>query len=118
MEEIQKQDKLFKMQFKFQFEKKTYFEEKLKANTANPKKLWKTSKEIGLQNNTSPSSNIFLSQKERGFSKDFQKFYSSLTSNLADILPAAVNKFGLHSREVYYINVLHLQENKIYISDN
>ena len=45
--------------------KKAYFEEKLKANTANPKKLWETLKELGLQNNRSPSSNICL--KERWF---------------------------------------------------
>ena len=30
---------------------KAYFEEKLKANTANPKKVWETLKELGLQNN-------------------------------------------------------------------
>ena len=28
--------------------KKAYFEEKLKENTANPKKLWKTLKQLGL----------------------------------------------------------------------
>ena len=31
--------------------KKAYFEEKLKANNANPKKLWETLKELGVQNN-------------------------------------------------------------------
>ena len=45
-------------------------------------------------------------------SEVFQKFYSNLASNLVDKLPAAVNKFGLHSVEVYYKNVLQLQENK------
>ena len=43
--------------------KKTYFEEKLKANTANPKKLWETLKELGLQNNRSPSSDICVKRK-------------------------------------------------------
>ena len=38
--------------------KKPYFEGKLKTNTANPKKLWETLKELGLQNNRSPSSSI------------------------------------------------------------
>ena len=44
--------------------KKAYFEEKLKANTANPKKLWEILKELGLQNNRSPSSDIYLKKKE------------------------------------------------------
>ena len=47
-----------------QKKKKAYFEEKLKANTANPKKLWETLKELGLQNNRSPSPNIFLKKKD------------------------------------------------------
>ena len=98
--------------------KKAYFEEKLKANTANPKKLWETLKELGLQNNRSPSSNICLKKKD-GLTFDsfaisgvFQKFYSNLANNLVNKLPAAVNKFGLHSVEVYYKNVLQLQEIK------
>ena len=45
--------------------KKAYFEEKLKANTANPKKLWETLKELGLQNNITFLR--YLSQKEEGF---------------------------------------------------
>ena len=45
-------------------------------------------------------------------SEVFQKFYSNLASKLVDKLPAAVNKFGLHSIEVYYKNVLHLQESR------
>ena len=81
--------------------KKAYFEEKLKANTANPKKLWETLKELGLQNNRSPYSNICLKKKDGltfdpfATSEVFQKFYSNLASNLIDKLPAAVNKFGL-----------------------
>ena len=43
--------------------KKAYFEEKLKADAANPKKLWETLKELGLQNNRSPSSDICLKKK-------------------------------------------------------
>ena len=67
--------------------KKPYFEEKLKANTANPKKLWETLKELGLQNNRSPSSDICLKKKE-GFTFDpfaisevFQKFIQILLAN-------------------------------------
>ena len=45
--------------------KKAYFEEKLKANSANPKKLRETLKELGLQNNITFLR--YLSQKEEGF---------------------------------------------------
>ena len=81
--------------------KKAYF------NTANPKKLWETLKELGLQNNRSPSSDICLKKEGLTFdpfaiSEVFQKFYSNLASKLVDKLPAAENKFGLHSIEVYY----------------
>ena len=98
--------------------KEAYFEEKLKANTANPKKLWEILKELCLQNNRSPSSDICLKNKDGltfdpfTISEVFQKFYYNLASNLVDKHPAAVNKFGLHSVEVYYKNVLQLQENK------
>ena len=43
--------------------KKAYFEEKLKTNTANPKNIWETLKELGLQNNRSPSG-ICLKKKD------------------------------------------------------
>ena len=98
--------------------KKAYFEEKLKANTANPKKLWETLNELGLQNNRSPSSDICLKEKEGlafdsfAISEVFQNFYSNLASKLVDKLPATVNKIGLHSIVVYYKNVLHLQESR------
>ena len=67
--------------------KKPYFEEKLKANTANPKKLWETLKELGLQNNRSPSSDICLKKKEGltfdpfAISEVFQKFIQILLAN-------------------------------------
>ena len=98
--------------------KKAYFEGKLKANTANPRKLWETLKELGLLNNRSLSSNICLKKKDGvtfdpfAISEVFQKFYSNLAGNLVDKLWANVNKFGLHTVEVYYENVLQLQENK------
>ena len=86
--------------------KKAYLEEKLKAYTANPKKLWETLKELGLQNNRSLSFDICLKKKD-GLTSDpfaisevFQKFYSILASNLVDKLPAVVSKFDLHSVEV------------------
>ena len=79
--------------------KKAYFEEKIKANTANPKKLWKTLNKLGLHNNRSPSSDICLKKKEgltfdpftifffTYFYQVFQKFYSNLASKLVDKLP-------------------------------
>ena len=92
------------MQFRILFKKKkkAYFEEKLQANTANPKKLWETLKELGLKNNRSPSSDICLRKKDGltfdhfAISQVFQKFYSNLASNLVDKFPVTVNKFGLH----------------------
>ena len=45
-------------------------------------------------------------------SEVFQKFYSNLASKLLDKLLAAVNKFVLHSIQVYYKSVLDLQENR------
>ena len=43
-----------------QKKKKAYFEEKLKQNTKNAKKLWKTLKQLGLPDKRSPSANIYL----------------------------------------------------------
>ena len=42
--------------------KKAYFEEKLKENTRNPKKLWKILKQLGLSDKRS-STNICLKAK-------------------------------------------------------
>ena len=82
--------------------KTAYFEEKLKANTANPKKLWETLKEQGLQKKPDHLPPIFVSKIDPfTISEVFQKFYSNLA-----------NKFGLYSVEVYYKNVLQLPENK------
>ena len=74
--------------------------------------------EVGLQNNRSSSSDLYLKKKEEltfdpfAISEIFRKFYSNLANNLAEKLPAAVNKLGLHSVEVYYKNVLRLQKKK------
>ena len=71
-----------------------------------------------LQNNRSPLSDICLKKKEDltfepfAISEVFQKLYSNLGSNLVNKLLAAVIKFDLHSVEVYYKNILQLQENK------
>ena len=71
-----------------------------------------------LQNNRSPLSDICLKKKEDltfepfAISEVFQKLYSNLGSNLVNKLLAAGIKFDLHSVEVYYKNILQLQENK------
>ena len=44
--------------------KKAYFEEKLKEDTANPKKLWKTLKQLDLPEKRLPSTNICLKVEE------------------------------------------------------
>ena len=44
--------------------KTAYFEEKLKANTANPKKLWETLKEQGLQKKPDHLPPIFVSKRK------------------------------------------------------
>ena len=116
MEKIYKRDKLYKrlnltklhvgediyraarkaVQNLIQKKKMAYFKEKLKANTANPKILLEILKEIGLQNNRSPSSNTFLKKKESLTSDPFamsevsQKFYLNLASNLVKKLPATM----------------------------
>ena len=44
--------------------KKAYFEEKLKENTANPKKLWKTLKQLGLPEKRLPCTDVCLKVEE------------------------------------------------------
>ena len=44
--------------------KKAYFEEKLKENTANPKKLWKTLKQLGLPEKSLPCTDVCLKVEE------------------------------------------------------
>ena len=80
--------------------KKAYFENKLKENTKNPKKLWKTLKQLGLPDKRSPSTNICL-EAENGLTFDpytisdvFKKIFSDLANDLVQKLLAAANKFG------------------------
>ena len=44
--------------------KKTYFEEKLKENKANTKKLWKTLKQLGLLEKRVPCTEVCLKAEE------------------------------------------------------
>ena len=64
--------------------KKAYFEEKIKENTANPKKLWKTLKQLGLPEKRLPCTNVCLKVEEDlkldpfTISELFKKLYSIL----------------------------------------
>ena len=111
--------------------KKAYFEEKLKENTKNPKKLWKILKQLGLPDKRSPSTNTCLKAENRltfdpyTISEVFKKLFSNLANDLVQQLPAAANKFGNISVEDYYNDMFNLYPKKLtfqtiqirYISD-
>ena len=112
--------------------KKAYFEEKLKENTKNPKKLWrKILKQLGLSDKRSPSTNICLEVKygltfdSHTISEVFKKIFSNLANNLVQKLPPAAEKFGNKSVEAYYNDMFNLNPKKLnfqtvqtrYISD-
>ena len=75
-------------------------------------------KDLGLQNNRPPSSNVCLKKREDltfdsfPIPEVFRKSYLNLVNDLAEKFPEAGNKLGLHSVEVYYKNLLRFQENK------
>ena len=66
--------------------KKAYFEEKLKENTANPKRLWKTLKQLGLPEKRLPCTDVCIKAEEELkfdpyiISVLFKKFYSNLAN--------------------------------------
>ena len=78
--------------------KKAYFEEKLKENTANPKKLWKTLKQLGLPEKRLPCTDVCLKVEEDlkfdpcTISESFKKFYSNLANDLVRKLPGHILK--------------------------
>ena len=93
---------------------KAYFEEILKENRKNPKKLWKTLKQLGLPGKRSPSTNICL-EAENGLTFDpytiselLKKLISNLANDLAQKLPAAANKLGNKFVEDYCNNMFNL----------
>ena len=68
--------------------KKAYFEEKLKENTANPKKLWKILKQLGFPEKRLPCTDV-CQKAEEEFKCDsftisdlFKKLYSNLANDL------------------------------------
>ena len=67
--------------------------------TKNPKKLWKTLKQLGLPEKRSPSTNICL-KAENGLTFDpytisemFKKLFSNLPNDVVQKRPAAAKKF-------------------------
>ena len=66
--------------------KKAYFEEKLKENTANPKRLRKTLKQLGLPEKRLPCTDVCIKAEEELkfdpyiISVLFKKFYSNLAN--------------------------------------
>ena len=111
--------------------KKAYFENKLKENTKNPKKLWKTLKQLGLPDKRSPSTNIYLEAKNGltfdpyTISEIFKKLFSNLANGLVQKLPATANKFGDKSVGDYFNDMFNFYLKKLtfqtietrYISD-
>ena len=98
--------------------KKSYFEEKLKENTKNPKKLWKTLKQLGLPDKRSIFTNICIEAKN-GLTFDlftifevFKKFFFNLVNDLLKKLPAA-EKFGEKSVQDCYNNMFNLNPKRL-----
>ena len=90
-----------------QKKKKAYSEEKLKENTKNLKKLRKTSKQLGLPDKRSPSTNICLDAKNGltfepfTISEVFKKSFSNLANHLVQKLLVAAKKIHKESVEDY-----------------
>ena len=76
--------------------KKAYFEEKLKENMANPKKLWKTLKQLDLLEKRLPYTDVCVKAEEElkfdplTMSELFKKLCSNLANDLIQKLPAVV----------------------------
>ena len=99
--------------------KKAYFEEKIKENMVNPKKLWKTLKELCLPEKRLPCTDICLKVEEDlkcdsfTISELFKKLYSNLANDLVHKLPAASKKFGIEAVKDYYNDMFELSHNKL-----
>ena len=86
-----------------QKKKKTYFEEKLKENTANPEKFWKTLKQLGPSEKRLPCTDVCLKVEEDlkfdpiTNSELFKKLYSNLANDLVYKLPVASKKLDIEA---------------------
>ena len=88
-----------------------YIKNELKDNVANPSKLWKTLKSIGLPKKGKNEAKICLSENNEMFfepkevSRIFKNFYENLAQSLVDKLPASPNKFNNDTTKIYYDNL-------------
>jgi len=88
--------------------KKTYIQNSLKENKRDPKKLWKTLKNLGLPSKSKSNSKINLiingelNSKPADIAEHFNSFYSTMAEKLVEKLPKALNKFGNSETEKYY----------------
>ena len=86
----------------------TYVKDQLKENIANPSKLWKVLKSIGLPSKANSTSKVCLKDKDNTLlfepketSNVFRRFYENLAQSLVDKLPPAPNKFTMESTKIY-----------------
>ena len=85
--------------------KKAYFEEKLKENTTNPKKLWKTLKQLGLPEKRLPCITVDLKFDPFTISELFKNLCSNLANDLVHKLPATSKKFDIESVKDYLFSL-------------
>ena len=91
--------------------KTAFFENKLKDNVGQPRKLWEILKNLGLGKKKTPKVNVCLEDENKNKVFDpkqnatiFKDFYSNLANNLVQKLPIGLGKFGLQSVKTYYSN--------------
>ena len=86
---------------------------------ANPKKLWKTLKQLDMPEKRLPCTDVCLKVEESlkfdpfTISKSFKKFYSNLVNDLVRKLPAASKKLDMEAVKDYYNVMLDLSHNKL-----
>jgi hypothetical protein len=87
----------------------TYVKDQLKENIANPSKLWKVLKSIGLPTKANSTAKVCLKDKDDNLlfepketSNVFKEFYENLAQSLVDKLPPAPSKFTLESTKIFY----------------
>ena len=99
--------------------KKAYFEEKLKENTANPKRIWKILKQLGLLEKMLPCTDVWINAEEElkfdpfTISKLFKKLYSNLANDLVQKLSATARKFDIEAVKNHYNDMFDLSHHKL-----
>ena len=86
---------------------------------ANPKKLWKTLKQLGLPEKRLPCFDVCIKAEEElkfdpsTISELFKKFYSNLANDLVQKVPATARKFDIEAVKSYYNDMFDLSHNKL-----